>query len=604
MQYFRLIWIGLFLFSFANLKAQKRDTLDFYKKIRKSAFKHKSTKLLYQAIFVDPVPQQYEKKPLSDEQKEADPNAQFSGKTIRKIQVIVYDPFGHSVNDTFTRNINKLQKAGNSIHITTRHRIIRNLLLFNVNDTVEMIRITESERLIRQARYINDARIIITGNLESDSADITVKVLDRWSLDAIVGASPEGGYVRLRDRNLSGYGQTYEQEVGYYKATGYEFKGDYNISNFRNTFISSDLLYTINREGTRTGLSVNRPFYSPLARWAGGIDIGRTWGRYFYRDTIDAPERSVAINYYNYDVWVAKSFALAQEKNTEKNSNIVIGARYGNMRFMQRPSFSIDTNMLNINTDIYLVNIGYSMRKYYKDQFIYRFGANEDVPEGLLIQFTNGFIEREFKGLRYYTGIEVSNGRHFKKFGYISGNVIYGTYYREGFMNNSTINGGIFYFSDLNQNRKWYFRKFVNFHIIHGINKEPYEKVTLNPGEMYGFQPADISGTGKMILNLEAVAYAPYNIIGFKFAPVLLAGFGILESNIKKYSSGKIYQAYSTGVLIRNENLLNSSFEFTIGFYPELPDGGRDVFKLNPVGSFTLKVRSFDISKPGTVGYN
>jgi hypothetical protein len=603
MQYRRYIWIGLVLFFFADLKAQERDTLDIYKKIRRSAYKHKSTKLLYQAIFIDPVPQQYEEKPLSDEQKEADPNTAYSGKIIRKIKIIVYDPFGHSVNDTFTRNINRLQKAGNDIHITTRHRIIRNRLLFKVNDTVQMIRITESERLLRQAGYINDARIIITGDPKGDSADITVRVLDKWSLTPIVGASMEGGYIRLRDRNLSGYGQTYEQEVGYFKSTGYEFKGDYNIANIKNTFISSDLVYSVGREGTKTGLSFNRPFYSPLARWAGGVSAGRTWGRYFYKDTIDAPEQSVAINYYNYDLWVAKSFALGQQKNTEKNSNIIIGARYGTTRYLQRPSFTIDTNILNINTDIYLANIGYSMRKYYKDQFIYRFGANEDVPEGLLIQFTYGFIERELKGTRYYSGIDISNGRHFKKYGYLSGNITYGTYYRAGFKNNSTINAGIFYFSDINKNRKWYFRNFVNFHIIHGVNKEPYEKVTLKSGEMYGFNPGDISGTGKMILNLEAVAYAPYNIIGFKFAPVLLAGFGILESDLQKYSSGKIYQAYSTGLLIRNENLLNSSFEFTIGFYPEFPDGHRDVFKLNPVGSFTLKVRSFDISKPGTVAY-
>jgi hypothetical protein len=121
---------------------------------------------------------------------------------------------------------------------------------------------------------------------------------------------------------------------------------------------------------------------------------------------------------------------------------------------------------------------------------------------------------------------------------------------------------------------------------------------------MYGFNNGTLLGKTKMILNLEAVSYAPYNIIGFRFASLLLVGGGILETDKIKLFKSPVYQSYAVGLLIRNENLLNASFEISYGIYPNLPDGNTRFYKFNPVTSFTLKVRTFAISKPTIVEYN
>jgi hypothetical protein len=80
-------------------------------------------------------------------------------------------------------------------------------------------------------------------------------------------------------------------------------------------------------------------------------------------------------------------------------------------------------------------------------------------------------------------------------------------------------------------------------------------------------------------------------------------GLGMLQTPASQLFEGKLYQAYSIGLLVRNESLLNSSFEITFGAYPNQPGFDHAVYKLNPVTSFTLKVRSFEISKPSPVGY-
>ncbi len=588
-----------------QIKIDKNDTLKFYKNIKKVAYKHKFTKFVFHAIFVDPAPLKYDKKPLSDKQKSDDPNLKFSGSIIRSIEVIVLDPFGYSANDTSRIFVNPLQNAANKTHIKTNRWVVKNRLLFKKNESVELLKITESERLLRQARYINDARIFLTNRDEkTDSVDILVIVHDKWTIDPSISAGSTGGTIRLRDKNLLGMGHTFEQKIGYNTSTGYSLSGNYNFSNIRNTYIASDFFYYNSKITTELGVSLERSFYSPLTKYAGGLLFMKTWGTFNLYDSIKAANTTYNLDFINSDIWVAKSYRPTKGKSiTSRSTNIIGALRYANKWYQAKPDYSIDTAKTNFNSSLYLGSLGYSLRKYYKDQFIYRFGANEDVPEGLMIQMVYGYLNKSTEVSRKYSGIEVSQGKHYPKIGYLSGTISYGTFYKSGEKNNSTFNTGFYYFSDLSLQRKWYVRQFVSGKFTNGFNKPITERITLNAREMFGFNAGTLTGTGKLILNFETVAYAPYNIIGFKFAPVAFIGLGMLQTEATKLFESKIYQSYSIGLLVRNESLLNSSFEITFGAFPNQPGFNKAVYKLNPVTSFTLKVRTFEISKPSPVGY-
>jgi hypothetical protein len=585
-----------------------RDTLKLYKKIKKIAYKHKATILLYHAIFVDPAPQKYEEKPLSDQQKAEDPNAKYVGKYIHNIYVQVYDPFGYSVNDTTREITNPYQKLGNKYHVTTRHRIIQNLLLFKSDDTVDLLKFTESERILREARYINDARIYIQNAADStDRVDVKIVVHDRWTVDAPISGGTTGGHVTLRDRNLAGSGQVYEQYIGYTIPTNYyDYRGRYNIANIKHTYIESNVYYSTTRDATQTGFSFDRPFFSALALWAGGVSGSKTWGNYQYTDSTEATPhlKKVPLAHIDYDSWIAFNYKPGTGKRKNRRvSNVVLALRYAGTRYQSRPSFSIDTNKLNSNSFLYLGSVGFSLSKYYKDQYIFRFGANEDVPEGLRVQFLYGLVQREDIGMRYYTGFDISRGKHVQDVGYLSASASYGSFYNRSVANNATLNLGLTYFSDLLRSHKWYYRQFIYFKYVYGINKPSYDKITLRPDELYGFNNGTLLGNCKMLLNLEGVTYCPYNLIGFKIAPLALLGFGMLQTDYLKLWKSPVYQAYAIGVLIRNENLLTSSFEVTYGLYPNLPDENKHFYKFNPVVSFKLRVSGFEISKPATVDY-
>lgn len=591
-------------------KQPARDTLRVYKKIKKIAYKTKPTKLLYHAIFVDPAPLKYEKKSLSDQQKVEDPNAKYAGKRIRKIIVQVYDPFGYSVNDTTGKITNPFQKLGNRYHITTRHRIIGNLLLFKEDDIVDILKFTESERILRETRYINDARIYIINSSEnSDVVDVKVVIHDRWTLDAPVSGGLTGGHVTLRDRNILGLGQVFAQYIAYSIPDNvYDLKGAYSVSNIKRSFISSTLAYETNPDLTSVGISIDRPFFSPLAMWAGGFSTSKTWGTYTYTDSLggDVPvEKKLPLSNINYDAWIATSYkpGIGKRKN-RRVGGIILAYRCAGTAFQSRPSFSIDTNKLNYNYSLYLGSVGYSLSKFYKDQYIFRFGANEDIPEGIVVQFLYGAIKREDIGWRYYNGLVLAHGKHFPGIGYVSVKATYGTFYNKNVANDATLKLNLMYFTNLYKTpNNWYFRQFVYHKYVYGINKQSYDKITLLSSELYGFNNGGILGSSKVLLNLESVFYAPYNLIGFKMAPVILLGFGMLETEQYKLLKGQVYQAYAVGLLLRNENLLTSSFEISYGLYPNLPDKADRFYKFNPTISFKVKLDVFEIAKPETVTY-
>ncbi len=598
-------WILMFNLLNAQQKdtSQVKDSLKVYKKIKKFAYRHKLTAKAYDAIFVEPKPIEYPKQPGSKEEKIVNPYLKYQDKIVRNINIKVYDPFGYSVADTVQRKITSLERLGNRAHTTTRQWVIFNKLLFNKNEPVNAIELSETERVLREAAYVNDVNIYITPSESKDSVDVNVVVLDKWPITIPVLITDVFVNAKFRNYNLFGVGQRFEQFAEIRRPEALDFYGSYGIDNIDNTYISSSLYYQTNKNITQTSLSFDRGFYSPLAKWAGGAYISKAWSFYDYNDTVDGTPKRTNLDNIAYDLWAAKSFKLSKDSSFfNQSTNLIVGARYYANEYQRRPSSLIDPNKTILNSYSVLGNVGLAVQQYYKDKYIYRFGANEDVPEGLIIQYTYGTLKIEQKKLRYYSGIEVARAKHLK-FGYLSATFSYGVFFNQQVPNDVTVKYNLYYFSDLLKKGRWYFRQFIKYDLVHGENKISNDQTSFTSDDLYGFNSNGLSGKTKMVLNSETVAYLPYNVIGFRFAPVISAGFGMIGSPDHPVLQSNLYQAYSVGLMVRNENLLSSTFQVSFGLYPFLPNGGNYIFKYNPIGSFTLRVRAFSVSKPQFITY-
>ena len=609
--YFVLSIVFCFLFnkktySINTTNHHKNDSLRIYKKIKQIAYKNKIGSWVYNAIFHNPETTTLPESQTSKEVMHINPFLKFKGCIIKSIKITVYDPFGYNTNDTIKHSINKAQRFGNNTHITTRQFIIINKLLFKQNDSINPLAITESERILREAVFVNDATIYINASSNKDSVNVNVIVHDKWPITVPILITDLYTSVRFRNLNLFGIGQQFEQYGKLSKPNELEFNGYYGIANIDHTYISSNFGYFNNKDGTDVTLSFDRPFFSPLTPWAGGVTFAHSWKTYQYSDSVIKDIKLMPVNSLSYDIWTGKSYKLFKLKKDKsyfnQSTNIITGGRYYARKFLKKPSESIDSSKTNFNTDAILGNIAFSIQQYYKDKFIYRFGANEDVPEGLIIQFIYGGIKQEYKKIRYYTGIEIARAKHFKV-GYFSATFSYGIFFNKLTANDITTNYKVYYFSNLYKKGKWFFREFLNLNFVHGENKLNGETITFNNNELYGFENRTLTGNTKITLSSETVAYLPYQLIGFRFAPVITIGLGIIGNQTHKLFSSNLYQAYTLGLMLRNENLLTSTFQFSVGAYPYFPDNGTFVLKYNPIASFTLRVRGFSVSKPEFISY-
>jgi hypothetical protein len=599
-----ILFILLLLPTFrCQVKDGEKDSLRFYKKIKSWSDRYYSTRWLYQLVFVNPEPREYPLDPASKETKNVNPYMKDEKKIIRNIHITVHDPFGNSIYDTACKKLNFLERFGNRVHVTSRRWIIINRLLFKQNDSLNPLTLSETERLLRSTVFVNDAKIFVTKTGHEDSVDVNLIIIDSWPVTIPTVLSQNSGNSLFRNQNLFGLGQQFQQFVSYTRPDTWLFSGFYNIANIDNTYMSSQLGYSAGKERTLVYLNFNRPFFSPLVKWSYGANFSNLWSNFSYTDSLDSVAKRRPLDLFSYDLWLSRSFKLSQSKSLfNQSTNIIVGFRQYSNLFIVRPPAIVDKNKVNAHQSAILGNVGFAVQQYYKDKYIYRFGANEDVPEGLIVQLVYGAQKAEYSELRYFVGTEIARAKHFKV-GYFSATYSHGVFFAPNKSNDITTNFKLFYFSNLIRRGRWLFRQFFNYNLVYGANKMGGERIKLTSEELYGFQSQSLTGTTKMLLNSETVAYAPFQLIGFRFAPVLQIGAGAIGDSRHRIVNSRLYQGYTLGLMVRNENLLTSTFQFSFGMYPFFPDAGDYKFIYNPITSFTLRVRAFTVSRPEFVSY-
>lgn len=585
--------------------AQSDSTPDLYKNIHKYSLKHKVTRWIYSGIFVEPKKE--EEAPASTPRTErVDPYHKYKGKIIRHIDVRTMDPFGYSVDDTAQAPVSIVQTWGNRLHRKTRPRIVRNLLLVKPLHRLDPLEVSESERVIRASPFVTDARIIVEPVEGSrDSVDLLVFVHDKWSIDVDGEADLTSASVRIRDKNLLGWGQSIQQRVGYKLGeTELYLAGSHEVYNFRKSHISTNAYYSMSPDADNLGFSIQRPFYSPLATWAAGVSWGQGWSRFKQLDTTGVVLSDHSLSPAALDLWAGRSFRLGDGSEPgSSNSNFVLAARYAQTRYSARPPRAIDPERVYSNNSLFLVSTGLSIRQYYKERYLFRFGNSEDVPEGLLLTFTTGMEKRELTVNRPYLGADVSRGRNYENFGYLSAGLGYGTFFQNRNVVDGTFNLRLLYFTDLRTWGRWHVRQFFRFNAVYGYSKPSYINLDLNGSQLYGYSSGSRVGTHKELFRSETVFYAPWSFLGFKIAPVVLAGFATMGNESDAIFSGRIYSAFTVGLLVRNENLLVGTFELSLGFYPYLPATASSAFRFNSFDSFSAGAPSFDFTEPSEIQY-
>jgi hypothetical protein len=580
---------------------EKKDTSGVYKKIETFSKKRKLTSFLYGLVF----------KPVASISLRKGPPAlrhlsysNYEGKIIRNITIVTLDPFGYSISDTTAVPRNFFLKTGDWLHIKTKVFTIKNILLIRKNERFDSLLVKESERLVRSQAYVSDVLFdVVPGEKVPDSVDIQIRVLDRWSF------IPDGAFSSTH----VGLGFTENDFVG----LGHEFQGgyawnhsngktavttNYFIPNIRNSFISAALHYDIDEyDNFLADLDVERPFYSPLARWAAGLTIAQQ----FRRDSFPDPVSGQVIQKLNFniqDYWAGSANRIFKgNSEDDRTTNAIIAARYLRLRYLEKPDEMHDPLHIYSDEDFYLAGIGVSTLKYLQDNYIFNFGLIEDVPVGRVYGLTGGYQIRDAIG-RLYVGARVSFG-DYHKWGYVSSTFEYGT-----FLHGTALEQGVFaaranYFSNMFKIGNWRVRQFIKPQVTWGMNRSPYDSLTINnENGIRGFN-GDMGGTRKIVLTFQTQSYAPWHAAGFRFGPFLNCSLGMLGNAKSGFKNSEVYSQLGIGALIKNDYLVLSNFQLSIAYYPSIPGTGYSIVKFNSFLTTDFGFGDFTFGKPEIVAF-
>jgi hypothetical protein len=594
-------------FAIAQQNPVKTDSTKVYKNIETYSRQSKLKTFVYKLIFKPVAANSSKKKVKKNVYKKLiqKPYSGFEGKPIRNIDIITLDPFGYSVTDTTVAKRNFFTNAGNKIHIKTQSIAIRNLLLIHKNDLFNSLLVKESERLIRIQKYVHEVNFyVVAAGVESDSVDIFIRELDKWSIIPKGSISASGIMVDINEENFLGSGHEFQSDFKRNFKNGIDsINIDYFIPNIRNTYINAKLHYGVDGYGNFTrSVAVDRPFFSPLAKWAAGVSVASQFRKDSLKD-INLGYAPINLRFNTQDFWAGKAIRIFKgNKEEELVTNLVFNARYLRIRYSEKPPEQNDPLHIFSNEDFYLGGIGITARKYVQDKYIFKYGVVEDVPVGKVLGLTGGYQVRNNSG-RFYLGMRYSFGNYYE-WGYLSSNFEYGTFFKGSHTEQGVFTAGVNYFTGLIEVGKWKFRQFVKPQITIGINRFSYDSLTINDGYgLDGFKSPALSGTQRLLFTVQTQSYSPWRLIGFHFGPYLVCSLGMLGNAADGFKNSKVYSQIGVGVLIKNENLVFNSFQISISFYPVIPGIGQDVFRMNSFRTTDFGFRDFEINKPERVIY-
>ena len=600
---FLLLIILCYQLSFAQKNEVKKDSSKGYRDIEKYSKKRKFTKFIHKLIFnpvakKTPKKQKTKKIPVKNYKK-------YEGKIIRNIEITTLDPFGYSDIDSTQKPKVFAQKAGNSLHLKTKNIAIRNLLLIKKNKPLDSLLVKESERLIRSQRFIRSVTTE-TKIVSKDSVDVYMRVLDSWSLVPDVSPSATKSKFYLREKNFFGLGHEFTNS--YTKSLTSKDNGygiSYFIPTIKNTFISTRLNYEIDLERNYAkAITIERPFFSSFARWAAGVALGQNLSKVL---TLDANDEEVIQNSkFNFqDYWAGHAFQIFKG-NSEYNrtTNFVTSARFYNKNFIETPFNNPDSLDIYSSEKLYLISLGITSRKFTQDKYIFNFNVIEDVPSGFVYNLTTGYKKR-YHDYKFYAGGRIALGDYFR-FGYLSGNLEFGTFLESGKTNQTATSLRLIYFTNMQEIGKWKFRQFIKPQLIIGNNRldSNYDKLSLNGANngIDGFDSKTLFGTKKFLMTVQTQGYSPWRLIGFRLNPYMSYTAGMLGQEEIGFSKSKLYSQISLGIIISNDYLIFNSFQFSLSYYPNIPPGN-SIFQTNSISTSDFGLQNFELSKPSLITY-
>ncbi len=578
-----------------SLGTSQKTNIRFYDSLRSVASRSRITKELYDLLVVDKGDSLKSKgKPgikLESSEKRFEP---FKGKVIRNIYFKQKPVFSSSDADTSKSQLSWTENAINNIHVNTRQWVLKNNLLIRKGQTVKPYIMAESERILRQTTYLENATIYLMPSQSNDSVDVLVVTQDVFSLGVDFYLAGLGDFdFTLYDENFMGLGHRFETTID--AQTGrapYINISDvaYKFVNIKGSFIDGEVSYNYVNEKRSFAAHFYRDFFSSTTEYAGGAKVAYTTNN----DVIYEPEiKKEQIAYLNLDAWAGKSY---RPDSWGLSSGLTATAGINSLHYTKRPDFNQQILAVYRNSIQYLASLTAFQNKYYTGRYFRRFGLVEDIPYGRLVSFTFGPDNYESYN-RWYTGLKFILANRYK-IGYISQNFSVSGYWNHELFEQGMLEYNMSYYSKSRKLGNSVLRNFVRFNYTIGINRQPNEYINVvDEMDINSVRQEDtilFAGTQRFFLEAGAISFTPIDIYGFRLAWFASGALSFIGDNDRPFWQNKDFMKVSTGLQVRNEHLVLKTIQLKISYLPEMPEGFSN-FQIEIGG---ISILNFDQLRP------
>jgi hypothetical protein len=548
-----------------------RKSLDEYLKTRKGFFGK-----MFKGLTRDTT----EVQKANDLKRNDEPYKLFEGAVIRNI--IIKDlPFGIPLTDTSQKVVTVFTQLANKLHHTTRITVIRNNLFFRENELLVPYLMADNETYLRQLPYLQDAiiQVVPADRLARDSVDVYVVVKDLFSLGiSLPSIGLKNTDIAIKEDNITGSGNGFVVHGLYDISRRRNFGGgvEYVLRNIGRSFTNFNVGYQSYfpnivglKEENLYYIRLTKPLINRYKRWTYELDGSYHSTRNMYSsDSIYYSD--IRYRYYNIDAWAGYNLhATGYTTETEdKKLRKLIALRIIDRQFQDLPGkYITQYNWRYANLTGTIASLSFYRQNFYKSQFIYAFGINEDIPEGLNLTITAGYtkkqnLSRPFIGFNYEHSAFNSRKNYFSY-----------ALRAEGYLNHKKLEdinlfGTIDYFDHLKAlGTKWTQRTFIDIGIAKQINTMLNEPLYID--SKYGlpeFSNGPGGGSLRTSIKAESVFYSPWALESFRFAPFVFSNAGLFTPYNTPINTSNIYTIVGGGLRTRNESLIFGTLELK-GYY-------------------------------------
>lgn len=555
------------------------------------------------------------------------PFISYTGKTIRHIRIKNVG-FEGDVKDTIKVNGGFGVRLGNALHKNTREKVIANNLLFKEGDKVNPYMLTDNERYLRDLDYIQDALIIVQPVTGTDDVDLLVLVKDGFSIVPGAGIGGTKKYkLEIKEQNIAGTGSLIAVSSLYDNSRNpkFGFGGDFLQRNIRGSFINwgfgfknySKAFKSKRDEENLYYMRFEKPLASQYLYWFGALDLT-------YNNTINGYIADSTYNnfykykYYSADGWIGYNIGARRLKYKNKRSPLrkLIAVRGLFQHFNDIPDKETATRDGEFaNTLGVLGSFSLFKQNFYRTNYIYGFGRNEDVPQGFTVSLIGGYVRKDslriISKTRPYFGAEFTAGKYSRKEFYSFFNVRLGGFTYKGKWEDFELLASGDHFTKLHKiGNRWFRRFFFNGSFTKQFSNQLNQPLYLisNYGLPSFSVPKDSAylpptGDLRITTKTEIVFYHTKKYAGFGLAPFGFVDASLIKSKGAGFGKSDIYTGLGGGIRLRNENLLFGTIEARFSYFPRtLP--GMNSFKVKFNTNLRYKYNNSLVRRPDFVSPN